>query len=193
MNFQFDQLIAGGIVTAVIYAIGTFVLKYYQQSKTIENNQYINVINSLTSRNAKLEKKVDDYDIAFEKIEKEKEELKIELAKKENELVLHLAMQHDYPFPFWVKNPNGYMIRINKAYTDVFGKTQEEYEGKSDVEIYGEERGAVFRANDLAARNDPKGYCIFDSENEHYNTLKYSLKIGGIVIADLGMAFPKIL
>lgn len=193
MNFEFDQLVAGGIVTGIIYAIGTFVLKYYQQSKANENNQYINVINSLNSRNAKLEKKLDDCDIEFEKIEKEKEGLKLELAKKENELVLHLAMQHDYPFPFWVKNPNGYMIRINKAYSDIFGKNQEEYEGKSDVEIWGQEKGSAFRANDLVARMDPKGYVIFTDESDHYNTLKYSLKIGGIIIADLGMAFPKTL
>lgn len=53
------------------------------------------------------------------------------------------------PVPSWCKDTDGVMIWINEEYTRVFGIKSTQYEGKTDVEVWGKEIGRQFRINDL--------------------------------------------
>ena len=55
------------------------------------------------------------------------------------------------PIPFWVKDKSSKMILINTAYTQVFGVKKEEYVGKYDVEVWGEELGRAYQEHDQVA------------------------------------------
>lgn len=70
-------------------------------------------------------------------------------------------------FPMWVKrlviHPGGalstVMVRINQAYVDTWGVKREEYEGKNDRVVWGDEIGGAYAQNDFAAyRQSPAPY-----------------------------------
>lgn len=53
--------------------------------------------------------------------------------------------------PVWLKDQDSRMIIINQAYTEKFGVTASEYEGKTDYEIWPEHIADDYRKNDLQA------------------------------------------
>ena len=64
--------------------------------------------------------------------------------------------------------------------------------GNKDEAIWGKEKAAIYKKGDLEGRNDPRGYKIFPDECEEWLVVKWSNKIGDVVIADYGCCFPKL-
>lgn len=53
------------------------------------------------------------------------------------------------PLPCWCKDVDGTMIWINEEYTKQWGIKPTEYEGKTDIDMWGETVGDQYRKNDL--------------------------------------------
>lgn len=84
---------------------------------------------------------------------------KIEWQNQRREMqVLRVALDV-CPWPMWVKRCEGFgspdvafrMLRINGAYERRWGIAREDYEGKLDAEVWGNDVAAQFLANDLRA------------------------------------------
>lgn len=151
----------------------------------VKNNEYIKIINNYANRIKSLEDEIDSLKKIIEKSN-------ISLLKKEHEFALFSSTKYNYPFPFWIKDSNGTMMYVNKAYEKAFNVSKSRYIGNKDESIWGIEKAKEFRKGDLEARDDPKGYKIFSNECDHYHVVKWCNKVGEIVIADYGCCFPKV-
>lgn len=54
-------------------------------------------------------------------------------------------------YPVWLKDEDGRMIIINKAYTDKFGIEAKDYEGRFDADIWPQEVADQYKQNDSEA------------------------------------------
>ena len=151
----------------------------------VKNNEYLKIINNYAARINGLENEISNLKNIIEK-------LNIYLVKKENEFTLFSNIKYNYPFPFWIKDSNGTMMYVNKAYEKAFNVSKSRYIGNKDESIWGIEKAKEFRKCDLEARDDPKGYKMFSDECDYYNVVKWCNKVGEIVIADYGCCFPKV-
>lgn len=75
------------------------------------------------------------------------------------ELVIKALLFDNHPKPVWVKlydseTDTFHMCFVNKAYTEKYGKTQEEYQGKQDFEVWAKRIGEDFNKRDRAALKD---------------------------------------
>lgn len=105
------------------------------------------------------------------------------------------------PIPMWVKDTNGIMLSLNDAYEQTFlkplGKTRNDYIGKTDTEVWGEEIAKEFRINDNIAALSDEPISVFENVNigngifKEYNIIKYRNKIADLVISIAGIALPK--
>lgn len=149
----------------------------------IKNNEYLKIINNYANR-------INSLEIEIGNLKGLIETLNISLIRKENEFTMFSSSKYNYPFPFWIKNIDGTMMYINKAYEKAFNITKAYYVGKKDNEVWGEEKAMVYRASDIEARNSPYNYKIFEQEAENWTVVKWSNKIGDVVVADYGCCFP---
>lgn len=149
----------------------------------IKNNEYLKIINNYANR-------INSLEIEIGNLKGLIENLNISLIRKENEFTMFSSSKYNYPFPFWIKNTDGTMMYINKAYEKAFNINKAYYVGKKDIEVWGEEKSAIYRASDLEARNSLERYKIFNNETENWTVIKWSNKIGDVVVADYGCCFP---
>lgn len=102
------------------------------------------------------------------------------------------------PFPAWVKQQTNdgqfVMIMINDAYVNLFGKSKELYQGKTDFEIWPEDLAKVYHMNDriVAETFDyhrSLEYVLIDGRKRQVEVWKFSVRlsetvygVGGIIV-----------
>jgi PAS domain-containing protein len=114
-------------------------------------------------------------------------ETQTQIMRQQSEEINKLRMQlitlensaNDAPLPIWLKDNNGYMIFLNSYYEDMFltpaGKTIDDYIGKSDVDVWGEEIGEEYRGNDLEVHYNRK--AIRYVENVKVNGVESAIEV----------------
>lgn len=111
-------------VAAILTALFTFLINYQQQSRAdfgfITDN---------------LKEQISD-------LKSENEILRLEVFDLKAQATLFKSMQYESPIPTWMKDLNGRMISLNKAYEEIFlipnGFNKYDYIGKTDVEFWGQ-------------------------------------------------------
>lgn len=145
----------------------------------------------------------DNYEQELKELRKEIEELKKQLSiekqitdRLRSDLVFLESAHFEMPFPQWLKSLTGTMIKVNRQYEHVFlrpmNKDAEDYIGKKDVDIWGEEMANQFAKNDDLAKDSRLGYWI-GKENingTEYQIVKYKLYAGSVCIGIAGLALP---
>lgn len=72
----------------------------------------------------------------------------------------NMILTEDSPFPAWRKDARGRMVWLSKSYIKNYlqpnGLEEEDYLGKTDIEVWGEEIGGEYYRNDreMVARNE---------------------------------------
>lgn len=183
--------IGGGLA-----GLGTFVLQkrkadvedftILKEAYREEFKRYEEKFDKLLAQYAKLEAK-------YEHQEEINQELKASISTIK-------SSYPDLPIPMWLKDHNGVMLSLNKAYEDAFlfpqGMTRLDYLGKHDDDVWGEEIAEVFRQNDLRAISQKKMSFVIEDDLDSdvlkgWQFFKYPKYVDGIFVGVGGLALPE--
>ncbi|MFS4469104.1 PAS domain-containing protein [Maribacter sp. 2210JD10-5] len=93
-------------------------------------------------------------------IRKDLTEAKLENQQLRNQLMIFESSNTDVPLPIWLKDTDGKMLFVNPEYErallNPIGKSSEDYIGKTDVDVWGEETGKQFQAHDKKVMRSKK-------------------------------------
>ncbi len=146
----------------------------------------------------------------YEQEKQETTELKIQIDRLQEqvkrsarEMMLWDSVLRLLPFPMWIKDTSGVMLVLNDAYEKAFlrsqGLSRFDYIQRKDIDVWGEEIGEHYWANDRAALESDEGWFIGNEtiiipglmpETSDWLVAKVRLEIGGEPIAVLGMCLP---
>jgi hypothetical protein len=157
------------IVVAVIVALGGVILNFYKINKISEENEYKNVINSQKGDLSDFRKEVSD-------LHKKIENLNTIIRELDAALIRSNAISLSFPFPFWYKSSDGKMRMLNDEYCKTYLKRREDYIGKTDKEVWDNEKALQFMLNDEKTLNSSKGYTInYDEEVDDTIVIKWRI------------------
>lgn len=140
------------------------------------------------------------------KLEKENTErikaLEQKINSMESKIMLMESAHHDLPLPQWLKDLNGTMLSLNAEYERIFlapmGLKSEQYIGKNDVMVWGEETANHWRKLDFevikhrrhvfSTEKVPQG----DETYVEWEILKYPRYAGNVIIGVGGIALKPI-
>lgn len=153
----------------------------------------------------------DGFTILFEKLEADNRRLREEeeknaalirdLQRKVDDLTIKLQLMesahNDLPVPQWLKDTHGRMLSINDPYTQVFGKTREEYIGNTDWEVWDKQTARQFTKNDSEVYRTRKVMHTIEmvpmpnGASEEWEIMKYPRYAGNIIIGIGGIAWKR--
>ena len=148
-----------------------FFFRYLAQNQLNKTNEYIKVINMQRHDITRLNNKV--------------EVLREELNEKEKLLTLLESSSWDSPFSYWLKDTKGNYVYVNKSF-EVEYKVRDVID-KTDIELFGEELGKLYREHDRELLNSNKDYIIYTDEQEGKITYKWKRRAGHVVIGVAGL------
>ena len=184
--------IAGGGVLK----IGDFFLN----KKKAENDDFKILKEAYREEFNRYEAKFDVLNQKYAVLENKLADLRLENDRLRTSLKNVETTYPDLPVPMWLKDQNGMMLSLNKAYEDAFlfpqNKSRLDYIGHHDEDIWGEEIAELFRANDVAAASEKKlSFVIEDTLSNQllkdWEFFKYPKYVDGIFIGVGGLALPK--
>jgi hypothetical protein len=117
----------------------------------------------------------------------------------QNKLAMMESAHMDAPLPMWLKDVDGTMLALNQAYEDAFlrpiGKTANDYIGRKDVDVYGEELGRQFADHDRIALSGRivdvlEDAPVGDGTMAKWRVIKYVRKVGRVPVGIAGIAVP---
>ena len=122
----------------------------------------------------------------------------------QNKIIMLESAQMSSPLPMWLKSAGtdelpGVMLAVNDAYERLyllpFGKTADDYVGRTDREMWGEQLGAEYWENDLAVirSQEPVDAMATDpvTGEKNLRIIKYPRMFGGRIVGVAGVAIPK--
>lgn len=117
-----------------------------------------------------------------------------------NKLLLLESATNDLPIPMWLKDLDGTMLSLNKAYEWLFllpnNLRAEDYIGKHDSDVWPEEVAEEFGKNDrtvISNKSVEKFYetVSIDGENKEFLIIKFPRKVGNTIVGIAGIAIDK--
>lgn len=174
---------------------------WWMNRRSSKRDDFDRIVQVWSEDNNRLRKDIESLSLRIDTLETELSREKAMNKDLQNKLILLESAHHDLPFPQWLKDTNGYMLSLNKAYEDVFlkpaGKTASDYIGHTDEEIWGTEVAKQFAIGDQHARRE-KGYWIGiepiqisgNDISERWKIVKYARLVGGVVVGIAGIAIP---
>ena len=123
-----------------------------------------------------------------------------ELTELKFQLIQLESADFDMPFPRWIKDHEGKMLKLNKSYEQIFltpnGKKMMDYIGKTDVDIWGEEIGKMYQENDQWVMKNKKVWrgtekVNIDGKISDCKIVKYPFFAGGTIIGVAGVGITE--
>lgn len=179
----------GGIGVVANYLIQRLQAK--NEKKTIDQTGWQVIYDRLDQDNTRLRSKVEKDADRIDRLERELLELRVKVQLME-------SAHYDLPVPQWLKDTNLVMLSINEKYTEVFGKTPEEYVGNTDFDVWPDEIAKAFTKNDQwvmrtkKTLNRVEPVPMPDGSVSNWRILKYPRYAGNVVIGIGGIAFEEI-
>lgn len=172
--------ISGGVVAAV--------LNYFTNARTAKKSEFDIVVATWQHDNDRLRNE-------NAVLHTELQSLRLELADLRSKVILMESAHSDAPLPMWLKDINGRMLSVNKAYEESvlipMGKTATDYIGKTDFDIWPKEIAAVFKKNDIEAIETGRAvWAIEEGNGQKYQVIKYIRYAGNIKLGIAGIAIP---
>lgn len=157
------------ILLTVIGMIAGIILNFYRTDKLMRSNQLIKVINLKNDdlkraqyRINKLENTLDHHEDVIKNLEMSYLRLK--------------TITVQYPFPFFLKDPNGILIIVNQPWTVLNNIPATEALGKVDYDLFPPEISDYFRKTDDMVAESNKGYILTeDPKNTDNIVLKWKI------------------
>ena len=174
-------VISGGVVSALL----TFAVDWKKQ----DASELMSVVQLYKEQVEKFEVK---NEILSKRVEENEEEIFVMRQMRSSQMSL--------PFPWWFKDVSGRMIACNLSYESAFlaphGIKSKDYIGTFDKDIWGEELGRKYQANDrlvmIRKRTIKFNENVKNSDGklEKWSILKYPVISGKVVIGVAGVAIP---
>lgn len=170
-----DLVTAGVIIAALSALIGVF-LNHTRLSRMDKSNEYIKVINSKNSDIERLNAKYEALLTKFEKINEVVKELNIAFIRLN-------SINFTYPFPFMLKDKRGKIIMVNDEWTRVNKITREAAIGKTDYDLFPEDKSLRFKNSDFQVINSILGFVV---EKDHIdpNAIVIKWEVQGMIKED---------
>jgi len=204
---DWQTLLAGaiGVITTLItqYSIKLKTKADARKTNFEADNVLLESYNKLISKLESIKKDV----------EGENEKLRVEVRSYEdkrheqNQKITNLqfkiiqleSAQMDLPIPMWLKDREGGILFLNKAYESLFlipnGKDANDYIGSDDIKIWGKEIGALYKSHDLEVVQtgqiwNGKEKILIKGKIEIWQIIKYPRYFGNSIIGIAGVAIP---
>ena len=181
-------VLGGGIV-------GSF-FTYKLGKKKQDNNDFISII---SEHKQLLEIYKEEYKTEVVELRKKLESVELKLIMRDaeitqlrNQLMIFESSHSDIPIPVWLKDTDGKMLFLNEEYEKAIlqplGKTRNDYIGKTDIEVWGDDIGSNFLEHDkqiIRGRRSIQFEEVWPGANEVFYTgkvIKYPRFLGRTVI-----------
>lgn len=151
-----DAVTGGVIIAALVALIGVF-LNHTRLSRLYKENELIKVINSKNADISKINVKYDTLWTKFEKLNEVVRELNIAFIRLN-------SINFTYPFPFMLKDRNGKILMVNDEWTRVNHISREDAIGKTDYDLFPEDKGLKFKDSDFKVITSVLGFIV---EKDH--------------------------
>ncbi len=186
MNVEIVNLIIAIITGGVL----TSIFNYITAKSKNKRDDFEVLLNAFRVENTRLQSSEKELREKLESLEKIVFSLKVKLIQLES---AHLNM----PIPKWIKDKDGTVITVNKAYEDIFLIPQDftalSYVGKTDYDLWPKHMADQFTENDTKALSS----IIYAKEAVEVNkrkfnvlVIKYPREVDGVVIGTAGIAIP---
>ena len=173
------------IILAVFGIISGIIFNFYRTNRILKENEFIKVINY---QRADINSFKSEIKILHDKVES----LNSLIRELDSALLRSNAISLDFPFPFWYKSSDGRMRLLNDEYCRTFKKCREDYIGKTDFEVWDEEKAKVFENNDKSTLLSQLGYNVY-YDNEVDDSIVIKWRIPGLTKEEsyvAGIAVP---
>ena len=157
------------IILAVFGIISGIIFNFYRTNRILKENEFIKVINY---QRADINSFKSEIKILHDKVES----LNSLIRELDSALLRSNAISLVFPFPFWYKSSDGRMRLLNDEYCRTFKKCREDYIGKTDFEVWDEEKAKLFEINDKTTLLSQLGYNVYyDNEVEDSIVIKWRI------------------
>ena len=151
-----DAVTGGVIIAALVALIGVF-LNHTRLSRLYKENELIKVINSKNADISRINIKYDNLWTKFEKLNEVVRELNIAFIRLN-------SINFTYPFPFMLKDKNGKILMVNDEWTRVNHISREDAIGKTDYDLFPEDKSLKFKDSDTQVISSVLGFIV---EKDH--------------------------
>lgn len=151
-----DAVTGGVIIAALVALIGVF-LNHTRLSRLYKENELIKVINSKNADISRINVKYDTLWTKFEKLNEVVRELDIAFIRLN-------SINFTYPFPFMLKDRNGKILMVNDEWTRVNHISREDAIGKTDYDLFPEDKSLKFKDSDFKVITSVLGFIV---EKDH--------------------------
>ena len=167
-----DAVTGGVIIAALVALIGVF-LNHTRLSRLYKENELIKVINSKNSDIARINAKYDNLWTKFEKLNEVVRELNIAFIRLN-------SINFTYPFPFMLKDKNGKILMVNDEWTRVNHLSREDVIGRTDYDLFPEDKSLRFKDSDSKLINSNLGFIV-EKDNITPDSIVIKWEVKGII------------
>ena len=157
------------LILAVFGMLSGIIFNFYRTNRILKENEFIKIINY---QRADINAFKSEIKILHDKVEN----LNSLIRELDSALLRSNAISLAFPFPFWYKSSDGRMRLLNDEYCETFKKCREDYIGKTDFEVWDEEKAKLFEINDKTTLLSQLGYNVYyDNEVEGSIVIKWRI------------------
>lgn len=190
------------VIIAIISALGAGGLSFVVALKKNKRDDFAALIKTYSDDNARLREEISKLSERIDELEIQNLEQSKRADTLQTKLILLETAHQDLPFPQWLKNTDGTMLALNKAYEDMFlvpnGFTANDYIGKTDFDIWPEDVAIIYQRNDHKIKTKSKRYYIGEEPihikgsdiSEDWKVIKYGRFIHNTCVGVAGIAMP---
>ena len=144
------------VIPTLVALIGVY-LNHTRLSRMFKENELIKVINSKNVDISRINIKYDNLWTKFEKLNEVVRELNIAFIRLN-------SINFTYPFPFMLKDKNGKILMVNDEWTRVNHISREDAIGKTDYDLFPEDKSLKFKDSDTKVISSVLGFIV---EKDH--------------------------
>lgn len=163
------------LIPSLVAIIGVY-LNHTRLSRMFKENELIKVINSKNVDIDKINTKYDNLWIKFEKLNDVVREMNIAFIRLN-------SINFTYPFPFMLKDKNGKILMVNDEWIKVNNMSRDSVIGKSDYEIFPQEKSDSFKNSDSQVINSLLGFVV-EKDYINPNAIVIKWEVQGMIKED---------
>lgn len=190
MSSQFLELTLAIVSGGVLQYIGQFIIA----KRKVDDQNMETIIKTWSEDNKRLR--------AIENLNMEKiKKLEEQISLLRSQLIALESAHQDLPVPMWLKDLNGNMISLNRAYEKEFliprGYRMSDYVGKTDSAVWSMAVANEFKSHDYDALHSSEKQIFMisvpgeDNTEREWIVMKYKRYSANNIIGIAGLAIPK--
>jgi PAS domain S-box-containing protein len=180
--------VGGGVLTQLV--------NFFNARRTAKKDDFNVIIERWEKDNARLRSEVDAMQSAHlierKALMDELDRMRREIGDLRGKVALMEHAQSDVPAPQWLKDLDGRVLSVNRAFEQAFGKVAAECLGRTEREIWGDDIGANLMENDQQVIHLGQPLHTVEEYGEHgtWFVLKFNKMAGSAKIGVGALAFP---